>query len=399
MILLDICITAIVFLIGFNLKNLFSGISTSEKWILDRLFFFHFIIAIAFHFYINNFGGDAIHYWETPKTLSFNTIMELVKGGSASGVIYLINYIPSNVLQLSLFTGNMMYGCLGYLGFIYILKTLKDIFGDFSTLSQIKLFNIPLFPWIWFLPNFHFWSSGIGKDTILFFCIALFVYCLQNLKKRWFLWIISMFLALIIRPHILLFLIISFGIGYVFDGRLKNYQKAMIGLIFILGFVLIFQYVLQFVQLESLETSVIEDYTSTKASNLNKAGSGSGIDISGYPFPLKIFTFLYRPLFFDINGILAVVASLENLVLLYFSILIIWGKPLAALKKSNFLLKGMIVYFLLGAVAFSLILGNLGIMLRQKNMFIPLFVIFGSWVLYNKHKNQLQRNESADSHK
>jgi hypothetical protein len=399
MILLDISITVIVFLVGFNLKNFFSGFSTSERRILNQLFFYHFGIAIAFHFYINNYGGDATHYWEAPKSMPLNMIIELVKGGSASAVIYLINYIPSNLMGLSFFTGNMIYASTGYLGFIYILKIIKYIFTDFSILSQIKLFNIPIFPWIWFLPNFHFWSAGIGKDTILFFSIALFVYSLPNLKKRWVLWLISMFLALVIRPHILLFLLVSFGIGFVFDGGLKNYQKIFMGLIFIVGFVLIFEYVLQFIQLESIETSVIEEYASTKASNLNKAGSGSGIDISGYPFPLKIFTFLYRPLFFDINGILAVVASIENLVLLYFSILVIWGKPLVALKKSNFLLKGMIVYFLLGAIAFSLILGNLGIMLRQKNMFIPLFVIFGSWVLYNKHKNQLQRYESANSHK
>jgi hypothetical protein len=383
--LLDICITVIIFLIGFNLKNLFSSFNSSEKRILNQLFFYHFAIAIAFHFYIYNFGGDASYYWDAPKTMSLTTIVDLVKTGSASGVIYLINYIPSNVFQLSFFTGNMLYACLGYFGFLYFFKTIQYIFGDFSELKKLRILGIRWFPWIWFLPNLHFWSSGIGKDTILFFSISLFVYSLQNLKTRWIPWLVSIFLALVIRPHILLFLIVSFGIGYVFDGKLKNYQKAFIGLIFIAGFVLIFDYVLQFVQLESLDSSVIEEYASTKASSLNKAGSGSGIDVSDYPFILKFFTFLYRPLFFDINGILAMVASFENLILLIFTILVLRRKPIEAIKKSNFLIKGMIIYFLLGAVAFSLILGNLGIMLRQKNMFIPIFIVFGFSIIFSKN--------------
>ncbi len=382
MLVLNTGICFVIFLIGYNLKNAFSDFTVTDRRLINKLFFYHFLIAISFHFYISIYGGDAIFYWNTPKSISFNEIMELVKKGSASGVIYLLNYFPSKVLSLSFFTGNMLYALIGYLGFIYIYRITKTLFKDFSVISKIKIFGIPVFPWIWFLPNLHFWSSGIGKDAILFLVIAVFAYSLQKLKKRWIGLALSLLIALLIRPHIALFLLTAFGIGFILDGTLKGYQKLFIFLLFIAGFVSIFDYVLEFVQLESLEATAIEDYTSTKISKLNKITSGSGVDVSEYPFPAKFATFLYRPFFFDINGILAVIASIENLILLIFTFHVISNKPVKGFWEGNFLIKGIFIYFLIGTIAFSLILGNLGIMLRQKNMLIPVFFIFGFWVFY-----------------
>ena len=186
----------------------------------------------------------------------------------------------------------------------------------------------------------------------------------------------------------MLFLVACFGIGFTMDGRLKAYQKLFVFVIFVVGFFSIFNYVLEFIQLESLEATAIDEYASSKSSSLNKSRTGSGVDITNYSFPLKAFTFLYRPLFFDINGILAVVASVENFILLCFTGLVIFRKPYKAFRKSNFLIKGILLYFLLGTVAFSLILGNLGIMLRQKNMLMPWLIVFGLWSLYSFNKNK-----------
>lgn len=400
MTLLDISICIIIFLIGFNLKNAFPLFNKQDRKFINKLFFFHFSVAIAFNYLVANGGGDAIVYWNFPKVSEMSAVMDIIERGSASGVVYLINYFPSHVLELSFFTGNMAYALLGFLGFIYLYHVTKTTFPETNYFAGFKIFGIPIFPWIWFLPNLHFWSSGIGKDTLLFFCIALFVFSLQHLKKRFFGVLLSVLLSLVIRPHITLFLIVSFGIGYTFDGRLKSYQKVIIFLLFALLFGSIFSYVLDFVKLESLESQSIADYTSNKAAKLNQADSSSGLDISGYPYPIKVFTFLYRPLFFDVNGVLAILASIENLILMIFTIKVLRNKPMKGFKRANFLLKGAMIYFVLGALSFSLILGNLGIMLRQKNMFYPLFFLFGFWVYYRNFASSLtSSDESPTSHK
>ena len=399
MTLLDISICLIIFLIAFNLKNAFSSFDRYDKRFLNKLFVFHFVVAIAFNFIVASGGGDAMVYWNFPKENDFSAVMEVLDRGSASGVIYLINYFPSHVLELSFFTGNMAYALLGNLGFVYLYQIIKTSLPEINNLAGFKIFGIPVFPWIWFLPNLHFWSSGIGKDTLLFFCIALFVYSLLNIRKRFLGLLISVILSLAIRPHITLFLVISFGIGYTLDGQLKAYQKAIIFILFAFLFGSIFSYVLDFVKLESLESQAIQDYTSNQAAKLNQADSSTGLDISGYPYPYKVFTFLYRPLFFDVNGVLAILASVENLLLIIFTTMTIFNKPIKGFRRANFLLKGTLIYFILGALSFALILGNLGIMLRQKNMFYPLFFIFGLWVYYHKQSVLLKpshENSASD---
>ena len=390
MLLLDICICAIVFLVGFNLKNLIPGFTSFEKKWITRLFFFHFLIAVAFHLYIESNGGDAIKYWNLPKSGTFDDMVYLVVNQKASSFMYFFNYFPANLLELSFFTGNMMYALLGFLGFIYLFKIVKELFPDTLVLYSIKVFGMPLFPAILFLPNLHFWSSGIGKDAILFFCIHAFIYGLLNVKKRFVLLGFSLVLAVLIRPHIALFLMIAFAVGYLFDSRLKGYQRFFILLIFVIGFISLFGYVLQTIQLDSLEVENIEEFANTRATTLSRERTESAVDISGYPIPLKIFTFLYRPLFFDINGALAILASVENLILLVFTAVLFARKPWRALRRSSFTIKGMVFFFLIGTVLFSFILGNLGIMLRQKNMFIPVFLIIGLWVFYHRRIYQLQ---------
>ena len=379
--LLDISVCILIFIVGFNLKHFYKGFSAADKNILNKLFFWHFFIAVLFNFYVDTFGGDAQYYWSSVKVERFEDIMQAVERLSATGVIQLLNYIPSNVLDLSFFTGNMMYALIGYFGFVFTYKLIKHVAPSLESLQSITLFRVPLFPWILFLPNLHFWSSGIGKDAILFFCVTLFAYSLTNIRKRLLGLALAIILSLLIRPHISLFLISAFGLGYLIDGKLPAYQKFFIFMVFLVGFASIFNYVLEFVQLESFESSAIDEYATKRSSALNSERSGSGIDISGYPYPLKVFTFLYRPLFFDINGILAIVASFENLILLILTVRCVRSNFIKSVRSSSFLIKGILIYFSLGALAFSLILGNLGIMLRQKNMFFILFVVAVLWIL------------------
>lgn len=188
-----------------------------------------------------------------------------------------------------------------------------------------------------------------------------------------------MVLSYIIRPHITIFLIASFGLGYVLDGNLKLYQKIFLGGLFFLAFILLFDKIMGFLKIEDLDAETVNQFSESKAGVLSRSHTGSSVDISGYPYPLKIFTFLYRPLFFDINGVLAVVASFENLLLLILSWKLVKLNPIKIFKAGNFIVKSLFIFLLIGTLTFSLILGNLGIMLRQKNMFIPALLFVCLW--------------------
>lgn len=372
--LLDICICVFVIILGFNLPNLMGQFGKRRKKLLRLLWLFHMAFTLLFYFYINQNGGDATHYWMLPKEMSWSNLMSALDRSSASGMIFLINYFPSNVLELDFLTGNFGYSIIGYLG-VCLFVRLQDELASFGRFSETKVLGIPVFPYIWFLPNLHFWTSGIGKDTLIFFAIGLFIWALVKLKNRWFYLFISGLLCITIRPHILLFLVFAFGVAQVFDRNLKpHYKVGLIGL-FVVAFALMFNSVLSFIQLENLELSTIENYASSKARGLNQARSGSGVDISGYPFIFKYFTLLYRPFFFDINGVFAIITSFENLILLLLSIRFVSIFKLKRFARLGTVVIGSFIFFLVGTSALSLILGNLGIMLRQKNMFIPALLV------------------------
>lgn len=384
MIIFDIIIILLCLLIGFNFKKKFKIFSQYDRSILNKLFFYHLVVSLIFFTVISIQGGDSTNYWFLTydfRFYDFNDVMQLMYNGSATGSMLLINFIPAKIFHLSFLTGNIIYATLGYFGFVYFYFIVKENIPHISYIRNSKILGIPIFPFLFFLPNFHFWSSGISKDTILFFCIALFIYSLKHFRRRFFLILISIILSMAIRPHITLFLLVAFGIAGVIDGKLKAYQKIFVFLVFIVGFASIFSYVLSFIKLESLDMATIESFTRNKTTKLS-VDSGSGIDISRYPYLLKILTLIYRPLFFDSPNALGILVSVENLIWIIFTVKIIRKKPFKAFQETPMLIKGGLIFFVIGVCAFSLILGNLGIMLREKNMFMPLLLIFGWWVIY-----------------
>jgi hypothetical protein len=386
------CLFALVF--GFRFIYRFNLFNAYDLKLLKKLFFYHLLAGIGYYLFIINNGGDATNYWFATydfRYYNFDDVIDEINTGSATGYMLLLNYFPAKLLGLTFFTGSILYTVLGFVSFVYFYATIKIKLPNIYELKRSKIFGFSIFPGLLFLPNLHFWSSGLGKDTLLFFCIALFFYSSLKVSKRFFGIIVSMGLSFAIRPHMTLFMLMALGLGIAFDGRLKSYQKVFITLVFTGVFVGTVNYVMNFVQLESLDTETVTEYSNTRASNLaDKKGTTSAVDTTSYPYPLKIFTFLFRPLFFDANGILGIVASLENLFLLLFFIKIIRNKPLKGFKYSSYLVKASGFLFLMGALSFSLILGNLGIMLRQKTPFVMMLIIFGySIILTNKHQKTL----------
>ena len=388
---LDILICTCLFICGINFKNCFRWFSKGEKTLLNYLFLWHLFFGCAYVFFnLSGNGGDAIIYWLFPKVNSFDNVIKKIIEGSPSGYIYVINYFPSHVLSLSFFTVSMFYTLVGYFGFVFLLVIVKENIPNYNVLRKVKLFGLPIFPYMLFLPNLHFWTAGLGKDTLLFLSITLFIYALNKLKGRLLFMAISISISIFIRPHILLFLCMSVGLSIFFYNKVKLYWKILLSILFVIVLVILIPRVMAFTKIESLQASSFEKFANTKAKKLNSSGTGSGIDISSYSYPYKVFTFLFRPLFFDLNGVLALFASIENLILMFFSLMVVRRNIVKGFSMGNITIKTIFLFFAIGSLVFPLILGNLGIILRQKTPFIILFIVFGFWIL--ALPNQASRN-------
>ena len=369
---LDILTLLVVFCLGFSFPELYTNqLSKKDRLSLRQLWILHLLVSLYFCFFV---FGDAIGYWRASKNMSFQSFVLNLYEAKGTYFLYSLNYFPAKVLNLSYFAGTMLYSFLGFVGITYFYIVVVKTIPYNSKFKKIKLF-----PNLLFLPNLHFWSSGIGKDTLLFLAIAMFCYSMLNIKRNIVFLIFSLILSFLVRPHITLFLAVSFGLAYLFSQDVSAIKRAFLVLILIGLSIKILPVVLEYSKIEETSIDSFDKFSKKKASALSGVSSGSSIDISSYPFPLKVFSFLYRPFFFDIRSIPALIASVENLILLVLTIRVLKNEPLKTFNSSPTVIKGLLFFLIIGTLAFSQSLGNIGIMIRMRNMFLPGMLIFFLW--------------------
>lgn len=343
--------------------------------ILNKLALFHFVLGIAYFFTTNNGGGDAWGYWMAGKNMNYVQFVRDVSGGEGTEFMRAFNYIPANLLGMSFLSNTMFYSMLGSFGITYFFLVAAR-----SVPYNVIIKGYVLFPLIFFLPNLHFWSAGVGKDTTLFLCIGMFTYGLMKPFQRIPLLIIPMILSMAIRPHITLFLMVGFGLAYVMGGKVSPFQRFLFSAIMIGIGIAILPSVMEFAKIEEASVEGFDKFATGKAAVLSRASTGSAVDISSYPFPLKVLTFWFRPFFFDVRNLNGLIASLENLAIVIVFVKAMRTSPIGAFKAAPFVIKGLVIFVVVGTLAFSQSLGNVGIMIRMRNMFLPGLIIYMMWV-------------------
>lgn len=381
--ILDLIYIPLIIVLGLSFINLFSSqLTDRDQQVLRKLFFFHLLMGTYYCFFIQ---GDAIGYWRVPKAYTMETFKEGLFNGEGTMFMYAFNYLFSNLLNMSYLSNTLLFSFFGFMGltFFYLVAV--------QTVPYNKIISgYVLFPLIFFLPNLHFWSSGVGKDTTLFLCIGMFTYGLMKPFQRIPLLVLAGLLSMAIRPHITLFLMIGFGLAYVFGGKVSPAQRFIFSAAMIAVGLAILPSVMEFAKIEEASAEGFDKFATGKAAVLSRSSAGSAIDISSYPFPLKVLTFWFRPALFDVRNLNGLIAALENLLLLIVFIKAMRTSPIRAFKAAPFVIKGLVIFLVVGTLAFSQSLGNMGIMIRMRNMFLPGMIIYLMWIF--SYEQQLLRN-------
>ena len=356
-------ILLILLLNAFFVKVLYSNFKVKSEGYLWLLFTVHFILTIAYILYSSSSRSDSFNYYN--KTLYTDDWFSFFKSGTK--FIGFLAWPLTQTLGLGYYSVMLIFSYIGYFAsvFFYLVAVenieLKPLWGSYTPLELVFL-----------LPNVHFWTSSLGKGSVITFAIGLLAFGLSRINRRIVPAAIGAFFVFMVRPHILLAIVLGSIIGlFVTSGGLKPFFKWSIIIVSVFLFINLSGSVLKFTDTDTLDITS-STTLSHRTSELSKASSG--IDIGNYNFAFKIFTFWFRPLFFDGLGALGFLASFENLFCLIMAIQIIkW------LFKSwsawNGYFKISLFAFLLGSVILSQITGNLGIALRQKAQLMPFFFI------------------------
>lgn len=362
----------IVFATQLLLNSLARKHAFLNKKLLNYLFFYHLLFCLVYYIYALFNPSDSVGYYYVASNIG-NDWLSLFETGTN-----FISFLASPLVQYGLSFQSLMliFAWFGYVGFVFAYLFMREnipidvkVFGRFDLLTLILFF-----------PNMHFWTVSLGKGSVIFMGLMLFTYAVKSPKERWFLLLLGGFFVYMVRPHVMLFILLAVMVGIWFGrDRISTGLKVFI-IISSIGFLLAASNsILAVAHIENSENVItdFEAFADARSQNLSQS-AGSGVAMSNYPLPLKLFTFWFRPLFVDSPGFLGIFSSAENFIYLLLFFKIMNKRFLRFFRKSVYMVKMSAIAFLLTSFAMTFVMSNLGIIMRQKSMvmYFAFFVIY-----------------------
>lgn len=342
------------------LSNRFDIASENYLW---TMFIIHFLLSTAYMVYAAYTTSDSIAYYN----ISSASEKWLPLWGIGTPFIHFLAWPLSGLLGLSYYATMIFFSFIGYIAVVLFYVTTRE-----NVKSKALFYNVTVIELVFLLPNIHFWSSSLGKGSVILFGLALFVFGLSRFNRRIIAIIIGGLLTFMVRPHILLTLIMGVMLGVVMTSTgIRPYLRWLIFIAAGLVFIYVSDDVLKFADTESIDI-LFSSTISHRAEELSK--STTGVNIQDYGLLMKLFTFWFRPLFFDGQGALGIIVSFENLIYMYMFVIVI-KEGVLNWSDWNGWFRICLFIFLFGSFALSQVTGNLGIAMRQKSQFMPFFFI------------------------
>lgn len=363
--------------------------------LMQNLYWFHMFFALVYYIFALVNRSDSWSYYA--RSISYSYWFEMYQAGTK--FIDFVAYPFTNYLFFTYEMTMVLFAWFGYWGFVYFYCFFKENIN-----FKHKLFGFDIITIFIFLPNMHYWTSSLGKGSIIFWGIGMAMYGLSRLNKRKLLLILGLVIVYHIRPHVFLFMAVAIIAG-LFTGRQKvpAYQKFLVIAGSTGALILMYDQIIAFAGLDSENlVESFDQFSSHRSHELSKS-AGSGMDISSYPLILKLFTFWFRPLFVDSPNPIGFIVSCENLLYLFLAGKLFQKGAMKFLFKGPALVKTSAIIFLATTFALSGTLSNLGLIIRQKSMimYFFLFVIlafldYNKGVLINKRMLALERKKADE---
>lgn len=355
-----------------------------EMSLMNKLYWYHGLFALIYYLYSLFNSSDSRRYYARAGYDNY-LIPWLERYKTGTPFIDFVSFPFVSGLGFSYEMMMVLYSWFGYLGFVYFYIFFKE-----NIKSKIEFSGYSLIIVLLFLPNMHFWTASLGKGSLIFWGIGMFAYALKSPYNRSFTLLLGSFIVYSVRPHIMMFLAVGAMVGYI-TGKEKvpPYQKILVYGACAAGLFLMYDQVLAVANInEDNVLDSFQDFSQIQASRLDSAGSG--VDINSYPLPLKLFTFWFRPLFFDAPGALGIYISLENSFYLLLTWKLIDKDLIPFLKQSSSLVKMSLVTFISSSIALSMVMANLGIVIRQKSM--VMYFLFFVIIAFMEYKQRKKNN-------
>jgi hypothetical protein len=324
---------------------------------------FYYYLATLQDFDANTYFREAFH------ATNFNDVLGLSTNFIISVCYFLIHFLNFGFFSVFLF--------FSYIGIVSFTK----IFHYYSTKNLIhnKIVFLPVLFWLLLLPSVHFYSSMIGKDSIMFCCITYIVlYVIDNSTSSKPKILFCFVLGFLIRPHITLILLFSFVLfASPFSNTRFIFFKKFIYYSIVLALIPTILFLVTSV-LGISDIDILMEYFEQRVEIAGGVGGNYSVDMKDMNFIGRLLTVLLRPSIFDIKNTFGFILALENIIWFFIFLkgfyFIVKNFSLIRQSKSYAYIKFSIFYVFFTLIALSFGVGdNLFLFVRQKLQIVTPF--------------------------
>ncbi len=397
-------LTFVLILIGFSIAifrlSFFQNLKIPKIWIFGaltiKLIASFVLVWIYTTYYPDRNSADIFKYFDDAISIktnlaenkNLNVFDVLFQSGSKKeiqetlkstqhwdpkGTIFINDnrtIISLNLLLLYLSQGfypihALVFSLLCFLG----LLALYDFFKRISNLSPRLIFILTFIS-----PSLMLWTSGILKESWLFFCLGFTLYFSQKLKEKFswnslFLLLLFVLLLAGIKQYVFLFIL-----PFILNVAIPKVKSKLIltASLFILIFsFLSFDFILKELQNKLVDFNQLA--LDTRANSYFKIKDYSSKADFVLGIPEYIYNVLLRPIIPNKWNVFSILNSLESLVLFILLMPLLWW------KKSSFnkrILGTLILYLFLTTILIGSTIPILGALIRYRIVLIPFYLIF-----------------------
>ena len=341
----------------------------------------HLLMTVAYWLYHFEAAMDAFGYYRDPY--GFYQMNPF-----ASGTYFIVHVVQT---IKGLFGGSFLdhflfFQCFGMIGFALLIRSFNEVADSLGV-------EVPLFLYaLLFLPGPHFWSVAIGKDGPVFMAVALAAWASIHIQKRYVWFGVAILIMAAIRPHVAAIAMGAACLSFLIARGVSPAVRMLMVPIGLVGLIVTLGRAEQMLGISLSSAESVSDFVQYQQ-GLN-TDFGSSNDLATLSFPFKVFALLFRPLFFDTSGMMGLVASAENtILLLIFGYIVFRWRDLLRLIGRVYYVTFCAIFSSALIVALSLVNYNLGLGQRQKMMVMPaILLIYATVYLYRKYLASVAHN-------
>ncbi|HYG31138.1 MAG TPA: hypothetical protein VD887_13110 [Allosphingosinicella sp.] len=359
----------------------------SRDWIEVAVFILLYIAHLGTTFYAYQLsvesGSDSVLYYYDPGRW-YGRGFRL----STTFVIYMVQWMRDWIggTYLDYF---LLFQLFGLFGIAVLMRTFHEIYEELGQPQPLWTYALL------FMPGLHFWTSGIGKDSALFFAAALSIWAVTRLTQRYIALAIAIGIMILFRPHIALIAMVAVAVSIFFDRRTGRGLKFMLFAAASLATGFVAATVSTTFNLDVTNADSVSQFLTVREEITQRSSEGMNTGVLNASFPVRLFSLLFRPLFLDASGTPALIASAENAIFLILvgTLMLHAGKVFRVARAITYV-RYALAFAAMVALLLTITYYNIGLGLRQKTMFVPAILVM--FVTYRAlHKRAAALRESG----